>query len=331
MRKHCFCPVVIKKCGQQNHIPPNIPIFDGHIHLNQIISKTQSDLVSIRVAPSIREFHFINNNHKPDEWLIPSPSSFLSHVHVYPTIGIHPKYFDSKSLYQNFDDLKNYLEISRNDQTLKNKIVAVGECGLDETSMATIDHQIFVLEKQIDLAIQYHLPIILHCRGTHLYRILFDCLRNRTSVRNMRLHCHCINSNANLHIVDLFLNEFPNSYIGISGSITYETNTERSLMFKNWLVDRSPFLPDRLILETDYPYLPPRNLHGIYDPSCALLATATYLSKTIVDSSQTALSYICSSNTNIKLVYGLRILSPYLFNTIHLPIKNLVFIISLCI
>ena len=49
-----------QRCGQKNHIPPSIPIFDGHIHLNQIIPKLQSDLVSVRVARPIREFHFIN-------------------------------------------------------------------------------------------------------------------------------------------------------------------------------------------------------------------------------------------------------------------------------
>src|SRR5690349_5864872 len=103
-------------------------------------------------------------------------------------LGIHPKYFDPKSSYQTLDDLKIRLEISRHDQNPKNKIVTVGECGLDETSMATIEHQIFVLEKQIDLAIQFDLPIVLHCRGTHVYKKLFDCLKRQTSGKNQRLH-----------------------------------------------------------------------------------------------------------------------------------------------
>jgi Tat protein secretion system quality control protein TatD with DNase activity len=171
--------------------------------------------------------------------------------------------------------------------------------------MATIEHQIFVLEQQIDLAFQFNLPIVLHRRGTHLYKKLFDYLKSRISNRNLQLHWHCINSNANLYIVDLILNQFPNSYIGLNGSITYQTNSENSLMFKNWLVDRSPFLPDRLILETDYPYLSPRNLHGTYDPSCALLATAVYLSKIKDEPNQSALSYVHSSNRNIQIMYGL--------------------------
>jgi Tat protein secretion system quality control protein TatD with DNase activity len=48
-------------------------------------------------------------------------------------------------LHKIFDDLRNRLEISHKDQNPKNKVVAVGECGFDETSMAPIEHQIFVL------------------------------------------------------------------------------------------------------------------------------------------------------------------------------------------
>jgi Tat protein secretion system quality control protein TatD with DNase activity len=311
---HCsvdnFCITSIsshcdQRCGQRNHIPPDIPVYDGHIHLNQLIHKSQADLITARVAPPIREFHFINNHHKPDEWLISNPFPFLSHVHIYPTIGIHPKYFHSKSIYRTLDDLRNHLQISNLNENIKNKIVAIGECGLDETSVVTIDDQIFVLEKQIDIAVQLDFPLVLHCRGPHLYRQLFDCLKNRISDRNRRIHWHCINNNANLHIVDLFLNQFPNGYIGLNGSITYQTDNDNSLKFQNWLINRSPFLPDRLILETDYPYLQPRNLYGPYDPSCALLATAAYLSKIINAPNENALPYIHSSNVNIKAMYGL--------------------------
>lgn len=298
----CHCD---KKCEQNIHVPPNLPIYDAHIHLNQSYFKIQSDFISVKMSPPNREYHFINNNHKPNEWLPFNPPHFSSHVHIYPTIGIHPKYFNPQTLYKTLDELQNYLNVSRDALNSKNKIIAVGECGLDETAMTTIDQQIFVLEKQIDFAYQYHLPIVLHCRGFHLYQKLFDCLKNRASHRFLPLHWHCINSNSNLHVIDLFLNHFPNSYIGLNGSITYEINTENFQNFRNWLIHRSSFLPDRLVLETDYPYLPPRNLLGIYDPTTALLATAAYLSKTINDPNINDLSYIHSSNLNIKTMYSI--------------------------
>ncbi|CAF2154848.1 unnamed protein product, partial [Rotaria magnacalcarata] len=244
----------------------------------------------------IREYYFINNNHKPNESLVSNPSPFPSHVHRYPTIGIHPKYFNSQTLYKTLDDFKSHLEISRSTSNEKNKIVAVGECGLDDTATTTLDQQIFVLEKQIDLADQFHLPIVFHCCGPHLYQKLFDSLKNRISNRYLPLHWHCINSNSNLDIIDLFLNQFPNSYLGLNESITYRTNTENFLKFQNWLVSRSPFLPDRLTFEADYPYLSPRNLHGTYDPTCAPLATTEYLSKAVYDPNRNIFSYIHSSN-----------------------------------
>lgn len=294
-----------QRCGHQIHIPVNLPIYDGHIHLNQIISKVESDLISAKAFPSIREYHFINNNHKPNEWPVPNPSPFSSHVHIYPTIGIHPKYFTSQSMYRNLHDLNNHLETSHICSNLKSKIVAVGELGLDETAVVPLDHQIFVLEKQIDLSNQFHLPIILHCRGSPLFRMLFDCLKNRTSDRYTPIHWHCINSHSDLNVIDLFLNHFPNSYIGFNGSITYENNNQKFMLFNNWLRDRSPFISDRLILETDYPYLSPRNLHGIYDPSCAIIGTALHLKKMMEDPHQDVISLLLASNSNVKSMYRL--------------------------
>jgi Tat protein secretion system quality control protein TatD with DNase activity len=118
--------------------------------------------------------------------LAPNPS----HVPIYPTVGIHPKYL---SIYQNLNDQHNHLKISRNHANLKNKVVAVFECDLDETATAIIDHQLFVFEKQVDLANQFHLSIIFHCRSFHLYHTLYDCLKSRILDKYIPLHCHCIN------------------------------------------------------------------------------------------------------------------------------------------
>ena len=114
-----------------------------------------------------------------------------------------------------------------NSKNNKNKVVAVGECDLDESSVVTMNDQIFVLEKQTDLATRFNLPSVLHCRGTRPYTQLFHCLKSRISDKNLRLHWHCINRNADLHVVDLFLNEFPSSHIGINRSITYRINNRK--------------------------------------------------------------------------------------------------------
>lgn len=177
-----------QRCRHRVHIPSNLPLYNGHIHLNQIVSKIESDLISAKVSPSIRGYYFINNNHRPNQWSVSNPSPFFSHVHVYPTIGIHPNYFTSQSIYQNLHDLNNHLEISHACSNLNGTIVAVGEFGFDETAAATLHSQTFVVQKQIDLANQFHLPMILHCRGFHLFRTVFDCLKSRISDRYTPIH-----------------------------------------------------------------------------------------------------------------------------------------------
>ena len=77
------------------------------------------------------------------------------------------------------------------------------------------------------------------------------------------------------------------------------------MLFNKWLRDRSSFISERLILETDYPYLLLRNLSGIYDPSCPIIGTTLYLKKMIEDSHQNVISLLISSNSNIKSMYRL--------------------------
>ena len=61
------CSHCDQRCGEQIHILPHPPIYDGHIHLNQSVLKIQSDFISVEAPFPIHEYHFVNNNHKHDE------------------------------------------------------------------------------------------------------------------------------------------------------------------------------------------------------------------------------------------------------------------------
>ena len=71
------------------------------------------------------------------------------HVHLYTTLGIHPKYFAPPSMYEIINNLQTCLEVSNTTSDPNKKLVVVGECGLDSTTTTTttIDHQVFVLQK----------------------------------------------------------------------------------------------------------------------------------------------------------------------------------------
>jgi len=72
------------------------------------------------------------------------------------SVGIHPWNSDKFSE-KTFSELKKWATDSR--------LVAIGECGLDKNSIATIDKQVLVFKRQIELSEQVQKPLIIHCVG----------------------------------------------------------------------------------------------------------------------------------------------------------------------
>ena len=60
--RHCD-----QACGKNVHLPPYVPSYDKHIHLNEASSADRNDLLSIRTDSFCRDIHFIENKHKPSQ------------------------------------------------------------------------------------------------------------------------------------------------------------------------------------------------------------------------------------------------------------------------
>ena len=127
-----------------------------------------------------------------------------------------------------------------------------------------LDQQKIVFEKQIELALNYNLPIVIHCREAfdHIYQILIKYSQN-----NLRGVFHCFTGNeeqAN-KICDL------NFKLGIGGVVT----------FKNGGLDK--FLNNvnlkNIVLETDSPYLAPEPYRGKRNDSSYLIHIVDKLSE----------------------------------------------------
>lgn len=152
--------------------------------------------------------------------------------------GIHP---------QEINDSPAELEklVSKNHE----KIVAIGECGLEFMSAdakAMADKQEILFRKQIDLAQKFNKPLIIHARKAvdEVVEILKE-YKNLSGV----FHCYAGGIKRVKKIIDLG----ENWYFGIDGNITYEIGLEE--VIKN--------IPkDRLVLETDSPYLTPEPFRG---------------------------------------------------------------------
>ncbi len=135
------------------------------------------------------------------------------------------------------------------------KCIAIGECGLDyyrlpedeEEKLANIKKQKEVFISQIEFAKKYKKPLIIHIReaSNDSRQILIDY--NAKEVGGV-LHCF----NASEHLLPLAAHTF---YFGIGGVLTFK-NAKK-------LVEILPKIPkDKLLIETDAPYLTPHPHRG---------------------------------------------------------------------
>ena len=160
------------------------------------------------------------------------------HEKIYATVGIYPEYSQSVSE----KDLKELEMIAKHE-----KVVAIGEIGLDYHNDYDEKSQKKLLVKQLEIADRLNLPFCIHCRnaGEDLYEVLSE---NKHLINHSGLmHCYSEGKEMFQKFLDLGL------YLSFSGNITFK-KTDRSFLKDIPL--------DRILVETDSPYLSPEPLRG---------------------------------------------------------------------
>lgn len=143
-----------------------------------------------------------------------------------PSIGIHPT------------EEKADLE-----KLMCKEVVAIGECGLEFTDGVDKQKQIDLFDYQIKLAIKYNKPLIVHSRKASDETI--EILRKHPAAKGV-IHCYTGGKKRISKVPENF-------YFGIDGNVTYEVGLEE-------VVKNIP--KDRLVLETDTPFLAPIPYRG---------------------------------------------------------------------
>ena len=171
----------------------------------------------------------------------------------YPMIGLHPCSVKKDNLEK---------EISHVEQMLsQNKFIAVGEIGLDlYWDKSTLDLQKIAFESQIELAKKYKLPIAIHVRDSFDEAIE---IVERLNDYNLSGVFHCFTGNLEEAQRIINLNNF---YLGIGGVVTFKNGGINKIINQVSL--------DRIILETDSPYLSPTLFRGARNESKYLLNIA---------------------------------------------------------
>ena len=153
---------------------------------------------------------------------------------IYAAVGIHPENINSDTT---VEDIRNLAKNS--------KCVAIGEIGLDYYWNQDSAAQIDLFEKQIVLAKELDLPIIVHDREAHA-----DTLEILKKYKPKGvLHCFSGSSEMAKEVIKLGM------YIGVGGVVTFKNARK--------LLETLPIIPlDKLLLETDCPYLAPEPFRG---------------------------------------------------------------------
>lgn len=160
-------------------------------------------------------------------------------VSLHPAFGLHPMFMSQ----HHPDDLLQLEQWLALPQT-----VAVGECGLDffvqKDNQTT---QLSYFHEQLDLAVQYDLPVIIHSRKS--LDLVLKALRQRPSLKGV-VHSFSGSLQQARQLIDLGF------YLGFGGPVTYTRATKL-----RHLIEQLPL--SAMVLETDAPDQPDANHHGL--------------------------------------------------------------------
>ena len=157
----------------------------------------------------------------------------------YPTAGLHPS--DAREDYlEQFKYLEEFIK--------NNKVYAIGECGLDYYWDKTYkEEQKKLFELQCELAIKNDLPIIVHMRDATLDA--YNILKNYKGKIKGVMHCYSGSAEMALEFIKLGL------HISLGGPVTFKNAKEPKEVAR--------IIPvDKLLIETDCPYLAPTPYRG---------------------------------------------------------------------
>lgn len=165
-----------------------------------------------------------------------------------PMIGLHPEEV-KKGWVEELSKLRQMLDDNLQNAPATERFVAIGEVGLDYYwSREFADDQLKVFEEQVKWSIETRLPLMIHCRKAqnemvNMMRKYIDDLPGGV------FHCFTGNLTEARQLL-----QFPRFCLGIGGVLTFK---------KSHLPEVLPELPlDRIVLETDCPYMAPVPMRG---------------------------------------------------------------------
>ena len=222
-------------------------IFDSHAHYDdEQFDSDRSELLASLESKGVSGVVFCGVNIETSKFSVETAHKY---GYIYSAVGFHPL---NLSDYKE-GDLQIIKELCKNE-----KVVAIGEIGLDyHYEKETRPRQLELVEKQIILANELSLPIIFHDRESH------EDTLNLLKKYKPKGVVHCFSGSVEMakEVIKLGM------YIGLGGAVTFKNAVKP--------VEVAKYVPDdRLLIETDCPYMTPVPFRGKRNDSSLIPYTA---------------------------------------------------------
>ena len=255
-------------------------LFDSHSHYNdEKFDIDRENIIRETLTNGVSNFIIAGYNIEGSKKAIEIAQNYEQ---IYTTAGIPPN--DVEDIKQKVDE--SILEIEK---IAKNKkVVAIGEIGLDyywNKENKELQKEVFV--KQIEIANRLDLPIVIHTRDAFIDTI--EILKQNNVNKKGIFHCCPLNQELVKEAVKL------GYYISLSGVITFKNakNVEEIL---------SLIPEDKLLIETDSPYLSPEPFRGTRNNSMNVKYVAEKIAKL---KNKTVEEIAELTNNNAKRIFGI--------------------------
>ena len=232
-------------------------LIDTHAHLDfPELYNRLDEVLSNALEHDVKRIVTISTNLNKIKKIIKISEN---HQEIFHTVGVHPNEVLKDKNNSNYDLL---LELSKNP-----KCVGIGECGLDyHYGKETKKEQKMSFITQIKVARVSGLPLIIHARDAD--KDMIQILESEYKKGPFKAILHCFSSGKELALCGLELG----FYISFSGIVTFKS--------AKLIQEIATIVPeDKILVETDAPYLSPTPLRGSINEPKNCLITAKYLAE----------------------------------------------------
>lgn len=214
--------------------------FDTHAHIGLIDSDPVEKIIITREAAQAGVSHIINVSNNIADFDV-CYDELRGEPNVLFGVGISPS---------EVEYVKSGWEDAVIERGHRDKVVGYGEIGLDYyKKFGSRKDQIELFIRQLDLANQLNLPVMVHNReaGSDVLEIL----RDRTPSKSVIMHCF----SENLELASQYLEVSDRLYISFAGNVTY-----KSALFLQKVAAEIPL--ERILVESEAPFMVPFQYRG---------------------------------------------------------------------